>query len=189
MFFPQVAPMALFEAPKLNAMARPHGRQPLYRKCMWTAQEDNLLRQAVEQFGKNWSMIATMVPGRNGKQCRERWSGMLNPELAKDAWTPEEDRLLIKLHNEYGNKWAKISEFLPGRSRISLRNRWGWHVRHCFRVPNKRAKTEAAPVEASAPSIEVEPNAGVKIDGEELDSWTNDIEKDLWMEMSQMWFA
>ncbi|OHT16737.1 Myb-like DNA-binding domain containing protein [Tritrichomonas foetus] len=112
-------------------------RQPSYRKCMWTEAEDKLLKDAVEAHGvKNWSLISTLVPGRNGKQCRERWSGMLDPDLAKDAWSIEEDQLLVKLHNEYGNKWAKISTFLPGRSRISLRNRWSYHVRHNFQRIN-----------------------------------------------------
>lgn len=115
--------------------ATPH--TPSYRKAMWTKAEDDALRQAIALHGtRNWSMVATMVPGRNGKQCRERWSGKLNPNLAKEAWTPEEDEQLIKLHNDLGNKWAIIGTYLPGRSRISLRNRWGWHMRHQFRNVN-----------------------------------------------------
>lgn len=103
---------------------------PQYRKVMWTQEEDDRLRAAVQHHGtKNWNRVAKSMPGRNGKQCRERWAGMLSPELSKEAWTPQEDALLIQLHNQYGNKWALISSFLPGRSRIGLRNRWSLHVR------------------------------------------------------------
>lgn len=117
----------------LNVPTNSKIKHPSYRKSMWTDAEDNLLREAVELHGtKNWSIVSTLVPGRNGKQCRERWSGMLDPELAREAWTLEEDKLLVQLHNQYGNKWAKISTHLPGRSRISLRNRWSYHVRHNF---------------------------------------------------------
>ena len=108
-----------------------HGQHvPQYRKVMWTQEEDERLRAAVQHHGtKNWNRVAKAMPGRNGKQCRERWAGMLAPELTKEAWTPQEDALLIQLHNQYGNKWALISSFLPGRSRIGLRNRWSLHMR------------------------------------------------------------
>ena len=165
-------------------------KQPLYRKCMWSDKEDDLLRRAVERYGtKNWSMISSMVPGRNGKQCRERWSGMLSPDLAREAWSLDEDRLLIQLHSEYGNKWAKISEFLPGRSRISLRNRWGWHVRHRFSLAGLSVPT---PVSEPGDKGNEVSTSDVKVSGDvfdSLDKWTGEIERDLWMEIEQPWFA
>lgn len=44
-----------------------------------------------------------------------RWHNHLNPEIKKDAWTPEEEVTLIHAHQKYGNKWAEIAKFLPGR--------------------------------------------------------------------------
>ena len=42
----------------------------------------------VEAHGpKKWSTIAAALPGRIGKQCRERWHNHLNPDIRKDAWT------------------------------------------------------------------------------------------------------
>lgn len=36
----------------------------------------------VEQFGlKKWSLIGGMLPGRVGKQCRERWFNHLRPNI------------------------------------------------------------------------------------------------------------
>jgi hypothetical protein len=40
----------------------------------------------------------------------------LDPEIKKDAWTPDEDRLIIELHEKLGNKWAVIAKHVHGRS-------------------------------------------------------------------------
>lgn len=41
----------------------------------------------VQKFGvKSWSLIASHLKGRLGKQCRERWYNHLNPEIRKDSW-------------------------------------------------------------------------------------------------------
>ena len=39
----------------------------------------------------------------------------LNSAISKKDWTPEEDELVYRLHNQYGNKWAIIAEQLKGR--------------------------------------------------------------------------
>jgi myb proto-oncogene protein len=44
---------------------------------------------------RNWSEISKMLPGRIGKQCRERWHNHLNPDIRKEKWTEEEDDLII----------------------------------------------------------------------------------------------
>ncbi len=31
------------------------------------------------------------------------------------AWSPEEDQLLIEAHQIYGNKWAEIAKVLSGK--------------------------------------------------------------------------
>lgn len=48
----------------------------------WTAEEDNLLIQAVTTHGQNdnWKQVALEVPGRTNKACRKvrkRWFGSL----------------------------------------------------------------------------------------------------------------
>lgn len=44
-----------------------------------------------------------------------RWHNHLNPDIKKDAWTPEEELALMKAHRIHGNKWAEIAKVLPGR--------------------------------------------------------------------------
>jgi hypothetical protein len=71
-------------------------------------------------------MVKTVytLPGRIGKQCRERWVNALDPSVDREPWTPEEDALLLKLHEQFGNHWMKISEAMPNRSDNSIKKRW-----------------------------------------------------------------
>ena len=56
----------------------------------WSPQEDAQLTELVKQYGgKHWARIASLLPGRTGKQCRERWCNNLDPSLKKGAWTQE----------------------------------------------------------------------------------------------------
>jgi hypothetical protein len=85
-------------------------------KGPWTEEEDKLVVQLVKTHGaKRWSLIAGELPGRVGKQCRERWHNHLNPDICKDAWKLEEDRTILECHMTFGNKWAEISKLLHGR--------------------------------------------------------------------------
>ena len=111
---------------------------PTFRKSKWTPEEDKLLIDSVNKHGMgNWSLVSQAVPGRTGKQCRERWINQLCPALNKDNWTPQEDAILIQQQRIHGNFWTKIAQFLPGRSSNNVKNRWSWLSRH--RVPSTLA--------------------------------------------------
>ena len=57
-------------------------------KGPWTQEEDQILCDMVKTYGAyNWSTIAMALPGRIGKQCRERWHNHLNPDIKKEKWT------------------------------------------------------------------------------------------------------
>ena len=72
----------------------------------------------LEHGAKKWSMIAGHLPGRIGKQCRERWHNHLNPDIKRDGWSEEEDRILVEAHEAHGNKWAEIAKRPPRRRGI-----------------------------------------------------------------------
>jgi hypothetical protein len=94
-------------------------------KGPWTAEEDTLLKDLIRDIGaRAWNEIARHLPGRIGKQCRERWLNHLDPSLLKVPWTEVEDNLLKKLHHVLGNKWAEIAKLISGRSENSIKNRW-----------------------------------------------------------------
>jgi hypothetical protein len=94
-------------------------------KKYWQEEEDNLLRNMVEQNGpQNWKQIAAEVPGRTAKQCRERWIEQLDPTLKHGDWTEEEDQLLIEQHQLWGNRWVKIARNFPNRRDNDIKNRW-----------------------------------------------------------------
>ncbi|XP_059636089.1 transcription factor MYB3R-2-like [Cornus florida] len=94
-------------------------------KGPWTKEEDDIIIEMVGKKGnKKWSKIAKYLPGRIGKQCRERWHNHLNPEINKNAWTKEEELALIQAHRIYGNKWAELAKYLHGRTENSIKNHW-----------------------------------------------------------------
>ena len=99
--------------------------QPVCKKTKWQPEEDRILLQGIQTFGcGKWTKIAKLLPGRNPKQCRERYIGQLDPSLNHNEWSFDEDNQLITLHKTFGNCWSKISNFMKGRSPNAAKNRF-----------------------------------------------------------------
>ena len=96
----------------------------------WSADEDELLREAVNKYGgRNWKRISEAMSGRTDVQCLHRWQKVLRPGLIKGPWTKEEDDAVIELVNKYGIKsWSQIARQLKGRLGKQCRERWHNHL-------------------------------------------------------------
>jgi hypothetical protein len=94
-------------------------------KGSWTREEDEAIVAFVSRTGpRNWVKLAEMLPGRIGKQCRERWTNHLSPEVARSGWTAAEDARLVDLFRNYGNRWTLIAAYMDGRTDNDVKNRW-----------------------------------------------------------------
>lgn len=100
-------------------------------RVRFTIKEDQELINVVSTFGSNnWNKISEELSKQAGfmktaKQCRDRYLNYLSPNIQnKKEWTIEEDKCLIFYHLLYPNRWHFITQFLPGRSEVSIKNRY-----------------------------------------------------------------
>jgi hypothetical protein len=122
-------------------------------KGRWNQDEDQLLFKLVGEHGTNWAKVAEdwkQAPrSRSHTQIRDRWVKIFDPNLRREPWTEQEDKLILLLHPELGNSWARIAQRLPGRVGESVKYRYQTLMRGneaeernpgCKRVP--RAKKQ-----------------------------------------------
>lgn len=95
----------------------------------FTKEEDELLIEMVNTYGaKKWSRIASKIPGRTPRQCRDRYANYLQPGFRNSEWSLCEDILLVEKYTEFGSQWTLISHFFQGRTPNSIKNRWKYNV-------------------------------------------------------------
>ncbi|KAL7529778.1 hypothetical protein ACHAXR_003146 [Thalassiosira sp. AJA248-18] len=109
------------------------------KKHQWTEEEDAVVSQAMlASPTTKFAALATRVPGRTGKQVRDRWKNYLNPALNHIPFTREDDLKLwngyqqylqsgaqLRGKQQYG-RWVAISTnaFESTRSENIIKNRW-----------------------------------------------------------------
>mmetsp|Transcript_20231 Transcript_20231/g.29617 ORF Transcript_20231/g.29617 Transcript_20231/m.29617 type:complete len:285 (+) Transcript_20231:1-855(+) len=104
--------------------------KPGVRKGQWQDHEDLIVIEAVttckEQPFTRWSDLAQKLPGRVGKQIRDRWVNHLNPNINHMPFTKEDDMKLWEGHKQLGKRWVEISTkfFTSSRSENHIKNRW-----------------------------------------------------------------
>lgn len=109
----------------------------------WTEDEDEAITLLVNAIGvRQWTIIASRlrtdfgISGRTGKQCRERWHNHLDPCVSKESWSEQEEKTMFQAHNSWGNKWALIAKYLPGRTDNAIKN----HYYSCLRKQYRKLK-------------------------------------------------
>jgi hypothetical protein len=108
----------------LQCFSRYKRIRPGIIKGSWKKEEDQAIVDLVDKYGRSWSKISKMLGTRNGKQIRDRFINVLDPEIKKGKFTDEEDKKLILLYSQYGPRWASISKYYPNRTADMIKNRF-----------------------------------------------------------------
>lgn len=136
-------------------------------KNAWLPAEDALLRDAYMRISTEhdeplpWNEVALLVPGRSGKQCRERWVHHLQPAVHKGDWTEEEDAMIFQQMQVHGKKWSAIAAAIPGRTDHAIKNRYYSTCRRIARQQKKKTTEggESAESAAAAGLVQMSPTA------------------------------
>ncbi|CAI5511217.1 unnamed protein product [Closterium sp. Naga37s-1] len=142
------------------------------RKGSWTAEEDDLLVKCIAEHGDgNWSTIPRKAGlQRCGKSCRLRWTNYLRPDPKRGAFSRDEEDLVVSLHRQMGNRWAKIALEMPGRTDNDIKNHWNTRLKRRLRdlgvdpdshLPLPSAPPMLAPCSLLAAALGEHPRKGV----------------------------
>ncbi|KAG0044474.1 hypothetical protein BGZ83_010312 [Gryganskiella cystojenkinii] len=98
--------------------------EDVLKKGTWTSAEEEILLEAVRDLSsENWHAIAMKVPGRNAKQCMQKWQTDLDPQINRLPWTPAEDEKLVEAYHTFGNSWQQIAKMVETRTWYQCYNR------------------------------------------------------------------
>ncbi|XP_047967638.1 transcription factor MYB20-like [Salvia hispanica] len=122
------------------------------KKGPWTADEDKKLFNFILTNSQCCWRAVPKLAGllRCGKSCRLRWTNYLRPDLKRGLLPDFEEKLVIDLHAQLGNRWSKIASRLPGRTDNDIKNQWNTHIK------KKLKKIGIDPVTHQPLQVEVE---------------------------------
>ena len=140
---------------KQGATAREPSKKTPNKRFNWTAEENAVLRAAVEKHqlsiknGKKWADWQKVTHemklqgfSRTEKQVRERYLNHEDPSInTSEQWTEAEREKIIELYEVMGKSWARMTTFEPLTSRtpVQIRNYYDWHI--ADEKPRQRRRT------------------------------------------------
>ncbi len=118
-------------------------RKKLTDKNTWSLEEDKKLIDLISLHGKkSWKAVSNYFQNKSRKQCFLRYRKFLSINFSKsningkklrnsknksttEAWTENEDEIIIRWVDFMGNKnWTKCSKLLQRRTSKECKNRW-----------------------------------------------------------------
>ncbi len=106
-------------------------------KKKWTRKDDIKLLDLVESHGNDWQTIAQYFNDRNDRDVEFRYKEKLDPNVKKTEFTEDEDNLIVKLHEEMGNKWYEISRHFKTRNSKMIKKRYQTHLKQYLKTTRK----------------------------------------------------
>ncbi|MDR1597637.1 MAG: hypothetical protein LBR89_01750 [Holosporales bacterium] len=98
-------------------------------RARFTQEEDLFIQdKKTENPDMSFEEIASHLPGRSARQCRERWSFYLNAAL-RMPFTPKDNQRLRDAVMNLGTSWKKIALLFPGKTESQCKYHWNKHLR------------------------------------------------------------
>ncbi|KAI1431238.1 hypothetical protein GGR50DRAFT_91350 [Xylaria sp. CBS 124048] len=92
---------------------------------MSQSEVNELIQDNPKRAAELWEAILTACPGRNRQRVINHTRRKYHNFVARGSWTPEQDQELGELFERYGNKYAKIGQYInrhPEDIRDRIRN-------------------------------------------------------------------
>lgn len=128
----------------LQCFSRYKRIKPGIIKGTWSKEEDQNILSLVSIYGKSWSKLAKIMKSRNGKQIRDRFINVLDPDVKKGKFSYKEDRRIKELYLKYGPRWATIARGLPNRTPDMIKNRFHSSIKKYLHQKNILSKRDSS---------------------------------------------
>lgn len=94
------------------------------KKEYWSLLEDTVLHAAVLRHQIHWQKIASYLPGRTNRQCRERYINRLGIRRHRVGnWSKTDDARIMRLASVHGADYRKIKATIKNRSESQIKAR------------------------------------------------------------------
>ncbi|KAL1539683.1 transcription factor MYB14-like [Salvia divinorum] len=152
------------------------------KKGPWTSDEDLILISFINRHGHgNWRALPKLAGLlRCGKSCRLRWMNYLRPDIKRGNFTREEEAIIIKLHQELGNRWSVIASRLPGRTDNEIKNIWHTHLKKRL---SQRSRPEPEAQTCANESSSSEESSPMHSSGEASSGNPPEMDESFWSEV------
>jgi len=110
-------------------------------KKKWNRKDDIKLIELVESFGQNWDVIAKEFGDRNERDVETRFKEKLDPNVKNTKFSDQEDCIIIRLYEEFGNDWFQIAQHFKNRNAKMIKKRFQTYLKFACKKLKKHKKS------------------------------------------------